>query len=993
MLKASRVAASLLCLAPRLIAAQSAVRSPQSVVVSGARNPAYAPDGRLALSVRGDLWIVASDGRWTRVTSGAEWDREPAWSADSKSLVYSSNKSGNFDLWQVAVGPNGAASQPSRLAGTAEPEGEPTVARGGGGAGGRILFVRGRGSAARIYVREADGSERRLTSGRVAERSPAVSPDGGRVAFVAVSETGRRLVLRAVGAVPSSDTGRAGRGGGRGGAAGGAGGDSTIATTPGLEHPAWSPNGDRVSFTVGGARPGVFVAPTDGRYVNLVSPRHAESAWSPDGKRLTLVDLPDEDVGYNGDPDRLGDRDADNLLAREGQIWTVAAPPAPEGGVAATQSGAPPLGVDDRRRYNAEALDQIIQRISRLYFGGPAGAERRAQWESLVAKYRPRVLAAASDHELRAALHDVLRQHPPYRASATGRAAVSSAHPVATAAGLEILAKGGNVVDAAAAVSFALGVVEPDASGLGGYGQMLVYRNEMTAPALIEFMSRVPEDAALSNADILQAGRLPDDGPVLANVPGTVAAMHLAWKKYGSGKVAWPDILAPAIRAARDGYIVSDGLATTLAAEREHFLKYEGSRALFFRNGAPVAAGDTVRNPDLAWTLEQIARGGADAFYRGDVARRIVADLRARGNAMKLTDLSRYYAAEREPVSGTYRGFTLYSSAPPVAGGAQLVGTLNLLEHYKDPKPYTEDAGTLHAMLSAWLLVPSSRNRIADPGLWPVTVEPITDKDTAQARWHCFDPAKAIGPEVTRGDSLSCADRSASRRGAALEVPSQPDVDSLLGPPGSDVEEPEAAHAHSSGTTAFTVADADGNVVAVTQTLGTWGGNFYVSPGLGFLYNDKLGSYGTDPGSYGARLPYARHGSTLAPTIAFENAGGSKPRPVAAVGAAGNAWITSAVYQMLVGILDQHLDPQAALELPRFLLGFRGGADRGISVQMEDGFSPDVLRRLEELGYRPQLVSLPGELREGYGAAVTIRQGKVTAGADPRRAGAAGAVP
>src|SRR5262245_38999822 len=246
--------------APALAAAQPAARSPQPAVVSGARNPAYGPDSRLALSVRGDLWIVSPEGRWTRVTSGAEWDREPAWSQDGRTLFYSSNKSGNFDLWQVAVGPNGAAGAPTRLAGTAEPEGEPAVAR-----GGRILFVRGRGSAARIYVREPDGSERRLTNARLAERSPAVSPDGGRVTFVALSETGRRLVLRAIGAAPSTDSGRAERGAGRGGAGAAGGGDSTVATTPGLEHPAWSPNGDRISFTVGGARPGVFVAPTDGR--------------------------------------------------------------------------------------------------------------------------------------------------------------------------------------------------------------------------------------------------------------------------------------------------------------------------------------------------------------------------------------------------------------------------------------------------------------------------------------------------------------------------------------------------------------------------------------------------------------------------------------------------------------------------------------------------------------------------------------------------------
>src|SRR5207248_8017205 len=138
-----------------------------------------------------------------------------------------------------------------------------------------------------------------------------------------------------------------------------------------------------------------------------------------------------------------------------------------------------------------------------------------------------------------------------------------------------------------------------------------------SSPQLIEFMSRVPEAAGLDNAGLLN-GRLPDDGPVLANVPGTVAAVHLAVKKYGSGKVAWADILAPAIHAARDGYVVSEGLATTLATEREHCLKYDGPRALFFRNGQRRHPGDTLRNPDLAWTLEQMAAGGGDPFRRGD---------------------------------------------------------------------------------------------------------------------------------------------------------------------------------------------------------------------------------------------------------------------------------------------------------------------------------------------------------------------------------------
>src|SRR5205807_10427665 len=167
-------------------------------------------------------------------------------------------------------------------------------------------------------------------------------------------------------------------------------------------------------------------------------------------------------------------------------------PPAPASPPAAAPPTSPFSRNEERTRHNAAALDELAARTAKLYYESPAA---RTRWESLVAAYRQRALAARTDEELRAVLHSMLRERPPYRAAATGRAAISSAHPVATAAGLEILRKGGNVVDAAAAVSFALGVVEPDASGLGGYGQMVVYRTAMSKPQLVEFMSRVPEAA------------------------------------------------------------------------------------------------------------------------------------------------------------------------------------------------------------------------------------------------------------------------------------------------------------------------------------------------------------------------------------------------------------------------------------------------------------------------------------------------------------------
>jgi gamma-glutamyltranspeptidase len=300
-----------------------------------------------------------------------------------------------------------------------------------------------------------------------------------------------------------------------------------------------------------------------------------------------------------------------------------------------------------------------------------------------------------------------------------------------------------------------------------------------------------------------------------------------------------------------------------------------------------------------------------------------------------------------------------------------LTAKLNLLEGYPSDKAYTEDAATLHAMIEAWKLTPSTSGRIADPGLWPVDLYPFTDKILARERWQsCFNPGQSVMP----ADSNCLDSRVAVSWGAEgiLEARS------------------------STGTTAFAVADAEGNMVSVTQTLGTWGGNFYVTPGLGFIYNDKLRSYGSNPKRYNARIPFARNVTSISPTMIFKAEAG-KQQPLAALGAAGNAWITSAVYQMCSGMIDQGLGPQAALVLPRFLVGVqRDIGDRqkvkDIVVQLENGFAPEVLMQLQRLGHELQLISAPGELRMGYGAAVMIDRGVVRAGADPRRSGEAGVV-
>jgi len=359
----------------------------------GARDPAYAPDGRLVVSIDGDLYVQApSAGSWTRLTSGPAWDRQPAWSRDGTSVVFSSDRAGGFDLWRVAVPASGARSavpgEPERLTTSPEPDGEPSV-----GNDGRIIFVRGRGAMARLWSRARDGTEQRVTRGQVAERSPAVSPDGAKVAYVAVTETGRRLRVRAL----VGDSAHAA--------------DSVVIADRDVERPAWSPQGDRLAFTSGGSRAGVFIAAADGRYANLVSTRHAAPAWAPNGHTLTLAELGADPPGYNGDPARVADHDVAENLEAAGRLWTVAVPNAPDDGIAERRVTAD----RPRRDRNAEAFDRAWARSAELYFSAPDAASRRQRWTALRERYRPQALAAATDAALDDVIYAMLRERPPLR--------------------------------------------------------------------------------------------------------------------------------------------------------------------------------------------------------------------------------------------------------------------------------------------------------------------------------------------------------------------------------------------------------------------------------------------------------------------------------------------------------------------------------------------------------------------------------------------------
>jgi gamma-glutamyltranspeptidase len=956
--------------------------------IEGARRPSVSADGRIAVSVRGDLWVVSPGGREARrLTMGPAWDRDPVWTPDGTALVYASDRAGTMDLWRTGVDPTGAAAV--QLTSSTATDTEPAVLP-----DGRIAFVRGVSAAADIWILEPDGTETRLTNRAGSDRSPAASSTGA-LAWIEDGADGLAVRVRredGPGRVIASDL-----------------------TPIGL---AWSPDGLLLAIgSAGRATAGVWVAPSDGAYLMPASTTAGTPAWSPDGEWLYIAQADGPDVGYNGDPDRLAGRTGGDVLSGTGDLVRVRAPRPPDEGMSRV---AGPFSVA-RESLNADAFDRIWERTARLYLGWRGESDDSARtpglrdWRDAARRHRAAALVAMSANELDDAIDRLLADRPALRREAAGRAAVSSAHPLATAAGVEILEAGGNVVDAAVAVSFALGVVEPDASGPGGYGEMLIQLDGMAEPTTIEFMTKVPLEATPDNPSLRE---LPADGPMRANVPGTIAGMEMAWRNYGSGRVAWSRLLEPAIRIAEQGYVLDDAFATTLRREWQAFAQYESSRRLFFRDGRPLQEGDTLRNPDLASTLRQVADGGADAFYRGAVARTLVEDLRAGGSPISLEDMARYTAAERRPVHTTYRGNAVYSGPPPVTGGVGLIAKLNLLEQTGAGEAVASDPAKLHAMIEAWKFQPSTGGRIGDPDVMDVDVTPFENKDTARARWACFDPVRASDglPDDVRDCVSSSGARS--RDGAAAPArlagpgPLAAALPTGLRPAGGasanglvaarsgiDPGAGDADHAaglypciadgdprtcRSTGTTAFAVADRDGNMVAVTQTLGTWGGNFYVTPGLGFLYNDKLVT--PRAGGRGGSRPGARVGTVIAPTLIYRGDGPDR-RPLMALGAAGNAWITSAVYEIAVGVLDHGLGPADALEQPRFLAGGRGGP-----IQIEDAFPQATIRQLEAMGHEFRRISMRGELRMGYGAAVLVGDGRAVAGADPRRSGAAGAV-
>jgi gamma-glutamyltranspeptidase len=959
--------------------------------LTGLREPAWSADGkRLAVVFLDRIFTTAPDGRdGTPLTAERAFvQREPAWSSDGR-LAFSMDRGEGFDIY-VAGGPKGLSLRRGPID-SDRLERVTTLAGDERGAAwtpdGRLVFShRAAGSTQwDLYVTSDDGSwsaPERLTDTDDDEVQPRVAPDGRRVAFASDRDNEEsdidiwvmRLAAKgeaikpvaqpstaddtAVGQPSRADLSRA---------AGQIRPVRVVQARGADGYPAWSPAGDRLVFYgvregIGSTwvaavdplpvsdRPNARVARMRPTYAPILVSRHGGAvAWSPDGRTIAIGEIPDPEPIYNGNPYRDRSEPPPVFgLGRAYQLWTVPAPrPIDEGG----RTFAPALNAPST--VFTDAFDRVWSTLKRLYY---SSGESSAEWETLRAKYRPRAEQAKSDAALEDLADEMIAEQPLIKAPVvSSRAVVVSGHPLASEAGRLVLDKGGNIVDAMIAVSFALGVVEPEASGLGGDGQAVLFLKGMSEPTVVEYKDQTPMRATLDNPKIFRNGRLVGDGAAAANIPGVVAGLDYLYKHYGSGRVKWAELIEPAIKYAEDGFTLDESLPSSIAEGRQYLRKYSEAARIYLPGGRVPKAGDVFVNADYAKTLRTIARDGAEAFYRGSIARSIAADMEANGGIITYEDLAQYHAVERKPVMATYRGHVLFTGGPPVGSGVSLFEALQIFGNYPARAGATpaRDPNYWHHMIEAWKVRDPIR-RIADPAHWPVDYESHLLASHAQELFRKIDPAKAS------------------------RLPD--DDDEADGPGASRIGR---------GTTSFTVADADGNMIAVTQTLSTWGGTFYVSKGLGFLYNNHLRSSRTTRGAYGQLLPLMRSNTSSVPTLVFRD--GMVPR--LAVGVAGNAWIPASAYSIITAVIDGGLPMQRAIEAPRFLVS-RDPADAlgtAARIEIEDRFSRSTLAALMQRGHIFQKIGRKGEVRYGYASAVLVdvANRRVEGGAEPRRSHAA----
>ena len=537
------------------------------------------------------------------------------------------------------------------------------------------------------------------------------------------------------------------------------------------------------------------------------------------------------------------------------------------------------------------------------------------------------------------AAHAVVAQH----------GMVVAQEKIAAHIGGDILTRGGNAVDAAVAIGFTMAVTYPRAGNIGGGGFMVIHSAERHEDIAIDYRETAP--AAATRDMFLGADGKPDrakslDSALGIGVPGTVAGLALALDKYGSGKFTLAELLEPAIALASDGIIVADDIADTLGEGRQRLAHWPASLKMLLRDdGTPLREGDRLVQNDLAATLTAIAEQGPRGFYQGPVADRLVKAISAAGGIMTTDDLKSYQPTIRTPVHGTYRGYEIVSMPLPSSGGVVLLETLNILEGFPLPEMKQGSAPSLHLMIEAMKRAYADRaHYLGDPAFVTAPVANLMTKEYAAKQRASIDPDHAT-----------------------------PWKDMLLDTP---VHE-------GSNTTHFSVVDGKGNAVSNTYTLNYPYGVGLVADGTGVLLNDELDDFTAALGAsnafglvgFEANLPAPgkRPLSSMTPTIVLKDG-----NAVLVTGSPGGSRIISAVLQVIVNVLDYHMDVAAAVDVPR--LHHQWLPDE---VRVEHGFPADVIAALKAKGH---IVTEP--LGQTSANSIAVTEAGLLGAPDPRTRGA-----
>ena len=536
---------------------------------------------------------------------------------------------------------------------------------------------------------------------------------------------------------------------------------------------------------------------------------------------------------------------------------------------------------------------------------------------------------------------------------------VASVHPQASNVGAEVMRAGGNAVDAAVATGFALAVVHPSAGNLGGGGFML-YRTAKGEIHFLDFREKAPA-AASRDMYLDKQGNASDQsrfGYRSAGVPGTVAGLVEAERRWGNLGLA--KVMEPAIRLARDGFVVTQYEAAIM--HDAELARDPESRRIFQRDGKFYEQGELLKQPELAATLERIQRHPED-FYHGELATRIATAIQRGGGMITTADLAAYKVVERTPLHGTYRGYDVFSAPPPSSGGIALIESLNILEGFDLHAARRNSALHLHLVAESYRRAFFDRSVfLGDPDFVENPVAQLTDKKYAALWRESIDPARASESAKLQRPSMAQLDES-----AALHAP---DV-------GAEKQD----------TTHYSVIDEAGDAVAVTTTLNDTFGSRTTLPGLGFLLNDEMDDFATKPGApnmFGlvqgeanAIAPGKRPLSSMTPTMVVRDG-----RLLLVLGSPGGPTIVTTVANVLINAVDFGEDIQRAVNAPRFHHQWMPDELRVEGWQV----SPDTAELLEKMGHKVQRTKSWGD---GECVAIDWKTGERLGASDARNGGVA----